>query len=149
MSIERSMLAAAIACTIAGAAFAQAASAPAAAPAAAPAPPAAQAAAAADALEGKLAWYGRKFNGRKTANGERFNAGALSMAHRTLPFGSRVKVTNTANNKSVVVRVNDRGPTQADRIGDVSQAAAQRLGMLRAGTVDAKLEVLGAAAGKN
>ena len=119
-----------------------AASAPAAAKAAAPAAPAG------DAAEGKLAWYGKKFAGRKTASGERFNPGALTMAHKTLPFGTRVKVTNTANKRSVVVRVNDRGPTQADRIGDVSLAAARKLGMLRGGVIDAKMEVVGMAAGK-
>ena len=103
------------------------------------------AAASGDALEGKLAWYGRKFAGRKTASGQRFDPNALTMAHRTLPFGTRVKVTNTKNKRSVVVRVNDRGPTQPDRIGDVSQSAAARLGMLRSGLIDARLEVVGAA----
>jgi rare lipoprotein A len=103
------------------------------------------AAASADATEGKLAWYGRKFAGRKTASGQRFDPNALTMAHKTLPFGTRVKVTNTKNKRSVVVRVNDRGPTQGDRIGDVSQAAAARLGMLRSGLIDARLEVVGAA----
>jgi rare lipoprotein A len=70
------------------------------------------------------------------------------MAHRTLPFGTRVKVTNLKNNRSVVVRVNDRGPTQADRIGDVSQAAAQKLGMMKVGVIDAELTVVGAAPAK-
>ena len=113
--------------------------------AAAPAPvaaPAATAAPQADAGQGKVAWYGRKFAGRKTANGERFNPGALTMAHKTLPFGTRVKVTNLKNQKSVVVRVNDRGPFGADRVGDLSQAAAGKLRMLRSGVVDAKLDVL-------
>ena len=103
------------------------------------------AAVAADSAQGKLAWYGRKFAGRKTASGQRFNPGAMTMAHKTLPFGTRVKVTNLTNNKSVVVRVNDRGPTQADRIGDVSQAAAAQLRMLRSGVIEAKLEVQGQA----
>ena len=121
-----------------------------AAPAAAAAPaPATTAAATADMSEGKLAWYGKKFAGRKTASGERFNPGALTMAHKTLPFGTRVKVTNPANKRSVVVRVNDRGPSQADRVGDVSLAAARKLGMLRGGVVNAKLEVVGMAKGKN
>ena len=117
---------------------AQTASAPAAAPAAASAAPAAGA----DASEGKLAWYGRKFAGRKTASGQRFNPDALTMAHKTLPFGTQVRVTNLKNQRSVVLRVNDRGPTQADRIGDVSLAAARRLGMLRAGVIDARIEVV-------
>ena len=136
----------------AGASHAQApaASAPAAAPmpapAAAPMPaPAPAAAPQAAADSGKIAWYGRKFNGRKTASGERFNAAALTMAHKTLPFGTRVKVTNAANGKSVVVRVNDRGPSTPDRVGDVSLAAAQKLRMTRSGVVDAKLEVVGQA----
>ncbi len=112
------------------------------APAAAPA----KAAASADADQGTLAWYGRKFAGRKTASGERFNPGALTMAHKTLPFGTRVKVTNVKNNRSVVVRVNDRGPSQPDRIGDVSQAAAAKLRMMRSGVIEAKLQVVAAAA---
>lgn len=91
---------------------------------------------------GRIAWYGARFAGRRTASGQRFDPGALTMAHRTLPFGTRVKVTNTANGKSVVVRVNDRGPTQQDRIGDVSREAARRLGMLKSGLADAELEVV-------
>jgi rare lipoprotein A len=142
-----------LACS-ASAVLGQAASAPASAPSPAPAAapaPAAPTPAAADATAsetGKLAWYGRKFAGRKTASGEAYNPGALTMAHRTLPFGTRVKVTNLKNNKSVVVRVNDRGPTQADRIGDVSQAAAQKLGMMKVGVIDAELTVVGAAPAK-
>jgi rare lipoprotein A len=103
------------------------------------------AAAAGDALSGKAAWYGRKFNGRKTASGQRFDASALTAAHPTLAFGSRVKVTNTKNQRSVVVVINDRGPSTPGRIIDVSQAAATRLGFVRAGTVEVKLEVVGAA----
>jgi rare lipoprotein A len=116
----------------------------------APTPGAAKAAAtgqAADAgdkvSEGKMAHYGRKFNGRKTASGERFNAGAMTMAHKTLPFGTLVKVTNLANKRSVVVRVNDRGPTAEDRIGDLTTAAARKIKMTHAGVVQAKLEVVG------
>ena len=146
------MLLATLAATLlAGSALAQPASAPAAAPmtTAAPAPAAKPAAAApADADQGKLAWYDRKFAGRKTASGEHFNPGALTMAHKTLPFGTRVKVTNVKNNRSVVVRVNDRGPSQPDRIGDVSQAAAAKLRMTRSGVIDAKLEVVGAASAR-
>jgi rare lipoprotein A len=91
---------------------------------------------------GKLAWYGRKFQGRKTASGERFDAGKMTMAHKTLPFGTKVKVTNPANGESVVLRVNDRGPAQADRVGDVSEAAARTLGMRKSGVIDAQLEVV-------
>ena len=142
------LLAAIGATFLATSALAQLASAPPAAPAAtaAPAPAAKPAAAApADADQGKLSWYGRKFAGRKTASGEPFNPGALTMAHKSLPFGTRVKVTNVKNNRSAVVRVNDRGPTQPDRIGDLSQAAAAKLRMTRSGVIDAKLEVVGAA----
>ncbi|RYD93582.1 MAG: septal ring lytic transglycosylase RlpA family protein [Sphingobacteriales bacterium] len=94
---------------------------------------------------GTIAWYGSKFNGRKTASGERFSASTLTMAHKTLPFGTRVRVTNLKNNKSVIVRVNDRGPGAPDLIGDVTFAAAQKLGMLRSGIAEAKLEVVGKA----
>jgi len=91
---------------------------------------------------GKVAWYGRKFAGRRTASGERYDPDALTMAHKTLPFGTRVRVTNLANNQSVVLRVNDRGPAQVDRIGDVSEAAAKRLDMIRDGVVEASIEVV-------
>lgn len=150
----RGAVASAVLACSASAVLGQAASAPASAPSPAPAAapaPAAPTPAAADATAsetGKLAWYGRKFAGRKTASGEAYNPGALTMAHRTLPFGTRVKVTNLKNSKSVVVRVNDRGPTQADRIGDVSQAAAQKLGMMKVGVIDAELTVVGAAPAK-
>ena len=96
-----------------------------------------------DVSEGKVAHYGRKFNGRKTASGERFNAGGMTMAHKTLPFGTLVKVTNLANKRSVVVRVNDRGPSTADRVGDLTTAAGNKIRMARAGVVDARLEVVG------
>ena len=129
---------------------AQTAAAPASAPAAAaPAPTAAPAtaapakAASGDVSEGKVAHYGRKFNGRKTASGERFNSGAMTMAHKTLPFGTLVKVTNLANKRSVVVRVNDRGPSTPDRVGDLTTAAGKKIRMMRSGVVDAKLEVVG------
>jgi rare lipoprotein A len=121
---------------------AAAASAPAVAVAAAPAP---EKAASGDATEGKVAYYGNKFNGRKTASGERFNSGALTMAHKTLPFGTMVKVTHLKTNKSVVVRVNDRGPSTPDRIGDLTTAAAGKIRMLRSGVADVKLEVVGQA----
>jgi rare lipoprotein A len=125
------------------------AAAPAAPPAAAPPPaPTATVAPAAGTERGKLAWYGSKFAGRKTASGQRYDPNALTMAHKTLPFGTRVKITNLANQRSVEVKVNDRGPTQGDRIGDVSLAAAKRLGMVRAGVIDAEVTVLAAPATK-
>ena len=117
--------------------------APASASAPAVAAPAAEKAASADATEGKVAYYGSKFNGRKTASGERFNSGAMTMAHKTLPFGTLVKVTNLKNNRSVVVRVNDRGPSTPDRVGDLTTAAGKKIRMVRSGVVDAKLEVVG------
>jgi rare lipoprotein A len=91
---------------------------------------------------GKIAWYGKKFAGHKTASGQHYNPNAMTMAHKSLPFGTKVKVTNPANGHSVVLRVNDRGPSQADRVGDVSYAAAKRLGMLKSGVIDAQLEVV-------
>ena len=121
---------------------------PASAPAAtAPSAPAAKAApekaSTADASDGKVAHYGRKFAGRKTASGERFNPNAMTMAHKTLPFGTMVRVTNLKNKKSVVVRVNDRGPSTPDLVGDLTTGAARKIGMLRSGVIDAKLEVVG------
>ena len=139
----------AIALTLsAGSALAQAPAAAEAAPATADVAPAAAASAGAAGETGQLAWYGRKFAGRKTASGEAYNPEALTMAHKTLPFGTRVKITNTKNGKSVTVRVNDRGPTQADRVGDVSLAAARKLGMLKPGVIEAELVVVGAAPAK-
>ncbi len=134
--------AAALALMLSPMSHAQQAAAPAASATAAKPADAAPAAATAAPTEGKLAYYGRKFAGRKTASGERFNPQALTMAHKTLPFGTRVKVTNLKTGKSVVVRVNDRGPTNPDRIGDVSLAAASKLRMLGSGVVDARLDVL-------
>ena len=67
----------------------------------------------------------------------------MTMAHKTLPFGTMVKVTNVKNSKSVVVRVNDRGPSTPDRIGDLTSGAASKIRMIRAGVIDAKLEVVG------
>ena len=83
--------------------------------------------------DGMASWYGRKFAGRRTASGERFDPGGYTAAHRTLPFGSRVRVTNAAG-KSVVVRINDRGPFHGGRVIDLSQAAAAELGLVRAGS---------------
>ena len=117
---------------------------PASAPAATAAPAAApEKASTADSSDGKVAHYGRKFAGRKTASGERFNPNAMTMAHKTLPFGTMVRVTNLKNKKSVVVRVNDRGPSTPDLVGDLTTGAARKIGMLRSGVIDAKLEVVG------
>lgn len=96
-----------------------------------------------DATSGVAAWYGRKFTGRKTASGKRFDPNAMTAAHRSLPFGTRVKVTNLKNQRSVLLTITDRGPTSQDRIIDVTQAAARKLGFLRAGLAEVSLEVVG------
>lgn len=92
--------------------------------------------------QGRVAWYGRKFAGRMTASGERFDPDDMTMAHPSWPFGTRVRVTNLANDRTVTVRVNDRGPTTPNRIADVSAAAARELDMIKAGVIEARLEVL-------
>lgn len=94
------------------------------------------------ALEGRLTYYARQLAGRPTANGERFDPEGMTMAHKTLPLGTWVRVVNLVNQRSVVVRVNDRGPWTGGRIGDVSVAAARQLGILRQGVARARLEVL-------
>jgi rare lipoprotein A len=84
---------------------------------------------------GGASWYGPGFNGKRTASGERFNARALTAAHKSLPFGSRVRVTNTRTGRSVVVRITDRGPYTHGRVIDLSQAAAQAIGIAEVGKV--------------
>ncbi|TBH21080.1 septal ring lytic transglycosylase RlpA family protein [Thermus thermamylovorans] len=92
------------------------------------------------AQEGLAVWYGPGFHGRRTASGERYDMHALTAAHPTLPFGTRVRVTNLKNGKSVVVRINDRGPFGGRYIIDLSYAAAKAIGALSATRV--RLEVL-------
>lgn len=87
-------------------------------------------------------WYGAKFHGRRTASGEVFNQEKFTAAHRTLPWGSRVKVTNLANGKSVEVRINDCGPFGKGRIIDVSRAAARALGIVAVGITTVQVEWL-------
>jgi rare lipoprotein A len=87
-------------------------------------------------------WYGRDFHGDHTASGERFDQGELTAAHPTLPIGTRVRVTNLANGRSVVVRINDRGPFTRGRMIDVSHRAAHGLGMLQRGTARVRIEVV-------
>jgi rare lipoprotein A len=96
----------------------------------------------ADAERGRASYYGAEFKGRRTASGERYDAHALTAAHRTLPFGTRVRVTNLDNGRSVEVVINDRGPYRAGRVIDLSRRAARALDMLRAGTVRVAVEVL-------
>lgn len=91
---------------------------------------------------GHASWYGGKFQGRKTASGEVFDTNKLTAAHKRLPFGTRIRVTNTANDKSVVVRINDRGPFVKGRIIDLSRAAAARIGMLGSGVAEVEIEVV-------
>jgi rare lipoprotein A len=93
-------------------------------------------------ITGSASWYGGKFHGRKTANGERYNQNALTAAHKTLPFGTKVRVTNESNGKSVVVRINDRGPYVGKRVIDLSRAAANAVGMVQRGVARVKMEVL-------
>jgi len=78
---------------------------------------------------GRASWYGPGFHGRRTASGETFNAGAYTAAHRTLPFGTRLRVVNKNNGRAVVVRINDRGPFHGNRIIDLSRASAQAIGL--------------------
>ena len=89
---------------------------------------------------GVASWYGPGFAGRRTASGERFNPTEYTAAHRTLPFGSKVRVTH--NGRSVVVRINDRGPFHGGRVIDLSQAAAEELGIRRAGSGRVELALL-------
>ena len=93
-------------------------------------------------MEGLASWYGPGFVGRKTANGELFTSAEFTAAHKTLPFNTRVRVTNLANGRSVVVRINDRGPFKPGRVIDLSRVAAQRLDMVRSGVARVRLEVL-------
>ncbi|NTW68649.1 MAG: septal ring lytic transglycosylase RlpA family protein [Chlorobiaceae bacterium] len=92
------------------------------------------------AAEGTASYYGKKFQGRKTASGESFNGNHFTAAHRSLPFGTSVRVTNLDNGKNVVVRINDRGPHVKRRIIDVSPAAAREIGLYGEGTANVRIE---------
>ncbi|RJP25928.1 MAG: septal ring lytic transglycosylase RlpA family protein [Candidatus Omnitrophota bacterium] len=94
------------------------------------------------AMEGLASWYGRQFQGRRTASGERFDMNKLTAAHNTLPFNTKVRVTNLENGNSVIVRINDRGPSIQDRIIDVSLATARRLDFERQGVARVRLDPL-------
>lgn len=91
---------------------------------------------------GKASYYAMKYQFRKTASGERFNQLARTAAHRTLPFGTRVRVTNVDNGKSVVVKVNDRGPFLPGRVIDLSRSAFSDVGNIERGLIDVRLEVI-------
>jgi rare lipoprotein A len=90
---------------------------------------------------GKASWYGREC--RSTASGERYDPSSMTAAHRTLPFGTMVRVTNLNSKRSTVVRINNRGPFRKGRIIDVSKAAAQELQMMSSGVVPVSVEVIG------
>jgi rare lipoprotein A len=91
---------------------------------------------------GQASWYGPGFYGGRTANGERFTRGTLTAAHRHLPFGTKVRVTNLWNGRSAVVRINDRGPFHGNRVIDLAHGAADALGVTSSGIAQGRLEVL-------
>lgn len=93
-------------------------------------------------LEGYASYYADEFHGRRTSNGETYDMHAMTAAHRTLPFGTKVRVSDPATSRSVLVRINDRGPFKGDRIIDLSYGAARQLGMIGPGTLWVRLEVI-------
>ncbi len=95
-----------------------------------------------DVIVGYSSYYGKKFHGRKTANGEVFDMYGKTAAHRNLAFGTRLKVTNLENGKSVIVKVNDRGPFVAGRILDLSFGAAKEIGMIGSGVAKVNIKIL-------
>ncbi len=98
---------------------------------------------------GKASFYADKFEGRPTASGEKYKHSKLTAAHKSLPFGTRVKVTNLANQKTVEVVINDRGPYVDGRIIDLSKSAAEALGFVNIGLADVQVEVIDAGDGKS
>ncbi|MGY0399369.1 MAG: septal ring lytic transglycosylase RlpA family protein [Ostreibacterium sp.] len=90
---------------------------------------------------GMASWYGPGFNGRRTANGEIYNMYAMTAAHKTLPLGTKVQVTNLSTGKKVIVRINDRGPFHGGRIIDLSKKAAQKLGVIKQGSVRVHIKI--------
>jgi len=91
---------------------------------------------------GVASYYADKFHGRQTASGEVFNMYKMTCAHKTLPFGTKLKVTNLSNNKSVVVTVNDRGPYVHGRVLDLSKAAAEKIDLIKTGTAKVRCEIV-------
>lgn len=91
---------------------------------------------------GLASWYGGKFHGRRTASGEVYDQNAMTAAHKTLPFGTRVKVTNLKNGRSAVLRINDRGPFVRGRIIDVSRRAAEHLGFRTDGVTRVEIQIV-------
>ena len=94
------------------------------------------------AQEGLASWYGHAWDGRKTASGDRLSAAAMTASHRTIPFGTRVRVTNLQTHQQVEVTINDRGPKPKENLIDLSQAAAERLGLKKRGESQVRVEVL-------
>ncbi|UYL07268.1 septal ring lytic transglycosylase RlpA family protein [Bdellovibrio sp. SKB1291214] len=92
--------------------------------------------------KGQASWYGESHQGNRTASGEIFDLNKLTAAHKTLPMGSQVRVTSLSSGRSVVVRINDRGPFTKGRILDVSEAAAKQLGFIKKGTDQVRMEVV-------
>jgi rare lipoprotein A len=99
--------------------------------------------AARNSTRGVASWYGNEFHNRQTASGSRFDTHAMTAAHRSLPFGTKVRVTNTANAKSCIVEITDRGPFAKGRLIDLSYAAAEEIGMAQTGVANVEIEVLG------
>jgi rare lipoprotein A len=96
----------------------------------------------AEELAGIASYYADEFHGRKTSNGEVFDMNAMTAAHKLLPFNTKVRVTNRDNGKSVVVRINDRGPFKANRVIDLSLAAAKAIGMIGTGTAPVLIDII-------
>lgn len=92
--------------------------------------------------QGAASWYGNPFHGRKTASGEIYNMNEMTAAHKELPLGTKVEVTNLANGRKVIVRVNDRGPFHSNRVLDLSRAAAKKLGTLNSGVAQVRIRAL-------
>lgn len=97
-----------------------------------------------DDFEGSASFYADKFVGRKTANGEIYSHNKYTCAHKTLPFGTKLRVTNIANNKSVIVTVNDRGPFVQSRVVDLSKSAAKEINMISQGIAKVQVEIIDA-----
>lgn len=100
-------------------------------------------------LTGRASYYGRNHHGRRTASGQRFNMWAMTAAHKTLPFGTCLAVMNTKTDKTVIVRINDRGPYHGNRILDLSQGAASKIGMIKTGVATIKYSQVTCPTGKS
>lgn len=93
-------------------------------------------------ISGIVSWYADKFHGKKTSSGELYDKTDFTAAHKTLPFGTKVKVTNTRNGKSIIVKVNDRGPHTKSRLMDLSRAAFSSIGSTSSGTLNVEMEII-------